>query len=183
MARTAFSGAVVALVAAVLAVVGSSIGIDTLWPLLLAAAIGLATASGSTVGRVAAFVSGAVLGAVVFAVQAALLPQATSATILLVVLGIALVTGVGIVSAGHLPMWAALAGYAAFNGLYAPIFADTPTRFLAQAPVSLATLLLSAAFGGAAAMVVDLLAGPEPGSGVAAASGPAAPIVNEGEFV
>jgi hypothetical protein len=181
--RTAFSGAVVALVAAVVAVVGSSIGITTLWPLLLAAAIGLATASGSTVGRVAAFVSGAVLGAVVFAAQAGFLPQSTMATVVLVVLGIGLVTGVGIVSKGHLPMWAGLAGYAAFNGLYAPVFADTPTRFLTQAPGALATLLLSAAFGGAAALVVDMIAGPEGRPGSPAAPGPSTPIANEGELV
>ncbi len=183
MVRTALSGAIVALVAAVLAVVGSSIGITTLWPLLLAAAIGLATASGSTIGRLAAFVSGAVLGAVVFAIQAGFLPQSTAATLALVVLGVALVTGVGIISSGHLPMWAGLAGYAAFNGLYAPIFADTPTQFLAQAPVTLAALLLSAAFGGAAAMVVDVLAGPEAQSSSTASPAPGSPTINHGELV
>jgi hypothetical protein len=179
MVRTAFSGAVVAFVAAVLAVVGSSIGITTLWPMLLAAAIGLATASGSTVGRVASFSIGVVLAAVVFAIQAGFLPQSTSATLMLVVLGVALVTGIGIVSGGHLPMWAGLAGYAAFNGLYAPVFADTPTQFLSQAPRALAVLLLSAAVGGAAAMVVDMIAG----SGSTSAAAPASPTMTEEELV
>jgi hypothetical protein len=176
MIRTAISGAIVALVAAVLAVIGDSIGITTLWPVLLAAAIGLAAASGSTVGRVAAFVSGAVLGAVVFALQAGFLPQSTGATLMLVVLGVALVTVVGIVSGGHLPMWAGLAGYAAFSGLYEPVFADTPTQFTTQAPTALLALLLAAALGGAAAMVVDLLSG----SGSEAAA-PASPVIAEPE--
>lgn len=176
MARTAFSGAVVALVAAVLAVAGGAIGITTLWPVLLAAAIGLAAASGSTVGRVAAFVIGSGLGLVVFALQAGMLPATTSATLVLVILGVALVTVVGIVSAGHLPMWAGLAGFAAFNGLYAPVYADTPTAFLTQAPIALLTLLLASAFGGAAAMIVDLLAGAE-----VRGAAPAPVIINEGE--
>jgi hypothetical protein len=177
MVRTAYSGAIVALVAAVVVVMGTSIGITNLWPVLLAAAIGLAATTGSTVGRVASFVIGSVLGLVVFALQAGLLPATASAELVLVVLGVALVTGVGIVSAGHLPMWAALAGFAAFNGLYAPTYASTPTAFLTDAPIALLTLLLASASGGAAAMAVDLLAGPE----TARTPRPATVDLNEGE--
>jgi hypothetical protein len=54
--------------------IGSTLGITTLWPVLLAVAVGLA-AGHITLGRVVAYVLGAVVSWVAAAVGAAALPQ------------------------------------------------------------------------------------------------------------
>jgi hypothetical protein len=156
MARTAIAGAVVALLAAVLAVIGSAIGITTLWPVLLAVAVGLA-AGHITLGRVAAYVLGAVFSLIAAAVGAAALPQGGIPDAIVVVLGVALITAVAVVSSNRMPLWAGLAGYAAFAGLYEPIYAENPTLFASEAPIALVTVLLAAALGVAIATVAELL--------------------------
>jgi hypothetical protein len=156
MARTAIAGAVVALLAAVLAVIGSTIGITTLWPVLLAVAVGLA-AGHITLGRVAAYVLGAVFSLIAAAVGAAALPQGGTSDAIVVVIGVVLITAVAAVSSNRLPLWAGLAGYAAFAGFYEPIYAANPTLFASEAPLALITVLLAAALGVAIATVAELL--------------------------
>jgi hypothetical protein len=156
MARTAIAGAVVALLAAVLAVTGSAIGITTLWPVLLAVAVGLA-AGHITLGRVAAYVLGTVFALIAAAVGAAALPQGGLSDAIVVVLGVVLITAVAAVSSNRLPLWAGLAGYAVFTGFYEPIYAANPTLFASEAPLALISVLLAGALGVAIATVAELL--------------------------
>lgn len=156
MARTVLTGAVIALLAAVLAVVGSALGITTLWPVLLAVAIGLAGGR-VTLGRVAAYVIGAVAAFVAMAVVAAALPAVAASQVVVVVVAIVVLTALAAVTGERAPLWAGLAGYAAFAALYEPIYAANPTAFLTEAPVALVTVLLAAALGAAAATLVELL--------------------------
>jgi hypothetical protein len=161
MARTVILGAVVALLAALLAVVGSPLGITTLWPVLLAVAVGLA-AGHVTLGRVVAYVLGTVVSLVAMAVSAAALPQTGLSDAIVVVLGVVLLTVVAVVSGGRAPLWAGLAGFVAFAAYYEPIYAANPTLFLSEAPVALITVLLAGALGIAIATVAELLSGGAP---------------------
>ncbi|MBS3942570.1 MAG: hypothetical protein KG028_16555 [Actinobacteria bacterium] len=156
MTRTVLSGAVIALLAAVLAVTGSALGITTLWPVLLAAAVGIAGGR-LTVGRVAAFVVGAVASFVAMAVSAGMLPAVPAAEAVVVVVGVLVLTAIAAVTGERVPLWAGLVGYAVLAAYYEPAFAARPTAFLAEAPVALVTVLLAAALGAAAATLVDLL--------------------------
>ncbi|MFA9443856.1 hypothetical protein [Egicoccus sp. AB-alg6-2] len=156
MARTVLTGAVIALLAAGLAVVGGALGITTLWPVLLAVAIGLAGGR-TTAGRVVAYVTGAAASFVAMAVTAGVLPALPAATAVVVVVAILVLTAIAAVTGDRVPLWAGLAGYAAFAAFYEPLFAARPTAFLAEAPVALVTVLLATALGAMATMLVDLL--------------------------
>jgi hypothetical protein len=156
MARTALTGAVVALLAAVLAVTGSALGVTTLWPVLLAVAVGL-VAGRITLGRVVAYVVGVVVSWVTMALGAAVLPQTGVSDAIVVVLGVGILAVIATLSADRAPLWAGLAGYAAFAALYEPLYAANPTLFLVESPVALITVLLAGALGVAIATVAELL--------------------------
>jgi hypothetical protein len=156
MARTALTGALVALLTALVVAAGSFLGITTIWPVLLAVAVGLA-AGHVTLGRVIAYVVGAITSWVAMAIGAGVLPQALVSDVLVVVIGLAILTAVAALTADRVPLWAGLAGYAAFAAFYEPIFAANPTLFLSESPVALLTVLLAAALGIAIATVAELL--------------------------
>lgn len=158
MSSTVVRGAVIALVAALVAVTGNAFGIDAVWPVLLAIAVGLAAAHLSA-GRVVAFVVGAVVSWLMFALRAALLPDLALSQALLLVVGVLLLTLMAALSSERLPLWAGLVGYAAFSAHYEPIYALTPTRFLAESPISLVTVLLAAAVGFIGAVVAQIVTG------------------------
>lgn len=159
MARTVIRGVVIAVVAALVAVTGNAIGIDTVWPVLLAAAVGLAVAP-VTMGRVAAFVVGAGVSWLVLALRAGFLPDLAASQALVIAVGVLLLTALAALTAERLPLWASLAGLVAFAGYYEPTYAASPTRFLAESPIALVTVLLAAAVGFVAALVTDLVTAP-----------------------
>ena len=156
--RILIRGAVLALIAAVLAFVGGALGIDTLWPVLLAAAVGVAAATPLSVGRAGAFVAGAVVGWVALALRAGMLPDTAASKAIVVVLAIALLTAMAAATADVVPLWTGLVGYAAFAGYYEPIFAADPTSFVADSATAMVTVLMAAALGFIAALLGDLIA-------------------------
>jgi hypothetical protein len=156
MARTALTGAVVALLAALLAVTGTALGITTIWPVLLAVAVGLA-AGHVTLGRVAAYVIGIAISWVMAAMTAGVLPQMAISDAIVVIVAVLVLTLIAVFSADRVPLWAGLAGYAAFAALYEPIYDANPTLFLEESPVALVTVLLAGALGVAIAAVAELL--------------------------
>ncbi len=145
MNRTLVRGGVVALIAAVVAFAGPMIGITTVWPALLAAAVGLAAVT--TIGRAGAFVAGATVSWFTLAIRAGFLPDMAASRALAVIAAIALLTGLAVATRDRLPLWAGLAGYAAFAGLYEPQFAAAPTSFLVESPIALLVVLASAGIG------------------------------------
>lgn len=167
MLRTVLHGAVVALAAGVLAVLGTTIGTTSPWPLLLAIALGLAAAP-ATVTRLAAAALGAGLGLLAYAALLALLPATASAVAAATVVAVLVLTGVAAATRGALPLWAGLAGYAIFGALYAPRAEAAPTAFLSEAPAALVTVLLALGLGA----LVATLAG---AVGAATAPHPAVP--------
>lgn len=154
MLRTVIGGAVVALVAGLLALVGPGIGITTLWPFLLAAGIALA-AGPAVASRTGAVALGVVVGFVAMALRAGVFPDVPLSAALIVVIGVGILTLVAALTQGLLPLWASLAGYAMFVGYYSPTYADSPTTFLADAPVALVTVLLAAGVGAIVAIAAE----------------------------
>jgi hypothetical protein len=159
MGRTVIHGAIVAVLVALIAAVGSAIGITTVWPVLLAVAVGLA-AWPLSLGRVGAFVLGAVVGWLAMALRAGFLPDTAFARALVVLVGVVLIAAVAALTSDLVPLWAGLAGYAAFAGFYEPMFADAPTLFLSESPGALVTVLLAGGLGMAIAGLAELVTGP-----------------------
>ena len=156
MARTALIGAVVALLTALVVVGGGLLGITTIWPVLLAVGVGLA-ARPVTIGRIAAYAVGTLAAWAAIALGAGALPQTAIADAISVVAALLILTAIAAVTADRFPLWAGLAGYAAFAGYYGPLYDANPTLFLSESPVALLTVLLAGAIGFAIAGVADLL--------------------------
>lgn len=157
MTRTVVSGAVIVVAAALVAAFHDVIGITQVWPFVLAVAVGLA-ASATPLGRAAGFTLGVLVGFIVAALRAGFMPDTTATTVILVVVAVVVAIIVGAVSFGRVPMWTVLAGYAAFAGLYGPVYVENPTLFASEAPVELVSLLLATAVGFIAAMLGDIAA-------------------------
>jgi hypothetical protein len=166
MGRTVIHGAVVVVLAALVAAFGSAIGITTVWPVLLAVAVGLAVWPLS-LGRVGAYALGAVVGWVAMALRAGFLPDIVVSRTLAVVIGVVVLTLVAALTSDLVPLWAGLAGYAAFAGLYEPLYAESPTLFLSESPVALVTVLLAGGLGLAAAGLAEMVTGGAPAREVA----------------
>lgn len=134
---------------------GGALGLDHAWPVLLAAAVGLA-AGPARPGRIAAYVTGATAAWLGAAAGAAALPQTAGARGLVVGAAVATLAAVAAASRQRLPLWAGLAGYAAFAALYQPMYAARPTAFLAESPAALQSILLAGALGFLAPLLADL---------------------------
>jgi hypothetical protein len=85
------------------------------------------------------------------------LPQTGIADAIVVIVAIAILTVIAALTADLVPLWAGLAGYAAFAGLYEPIYEANPTLFLSESPVALITVLLAGALGFAISAIAQLL--------------------------
>lgn len=158
MKHTLVAGIVVAVVAAIVAALGGAIGVPTVWPVLLAVAVGVAGGS-PTPGRAIAFIAGAVVSLVALGARAAAFPDvavARGGAVAIAVLIIAVIAGA---SGGRAPMWAGLAGYAAFAALYEPTFASSPTSFLTDAPQALLIVIIATGLGIVAVQLFSLVSG------------------------
>lgn len=155
MIRTIIAGAVLAVLAGLLAAGGDAFGITSVWPVLLAAAVGL-VAGRATIGRTGGVVLGAVLGFVAMALRAGFLPDVGMSQALVVVLAILVLTLVAAVSGGAVPLWAGLVGYGVFVGFYEPTYAANPTAFLTEAPAALAVIVLATAIGTLVAVLAEV---------------------------
>lgn len=156
MLRTVVCGVGVAVVAGMLAIFGGTFGITTIWPVLLAVAIGLA-AGPAIASRTGGAAIGAVVGFLAYAVMIGVLPATTGATALAMIGAVLVLTAVAALSAGLLPLWAGLAGFAAFAALYDPVSVASPTTFLTDASLALVTVLLALGLGALTALGTTLL--------------------------
>lgn len=78
------------------------------------------------------------------------------------IVAVLILTAVAALSAGLLPLWAGLAGFAAFAGLYEPVSVASPTTFLTDAPLALVTVLLALGLGALTALGATLLGATTP---------------------
>lgn len=158
MKHNLVTGVIVAVVATVVAAFGDSVGITTVWPVLLAVAVGIASGR-PTPGTVIGYLVGAVVSVATLGARAALFPDVASARAGAVAVAVALIVLVAVVSGGRAPLAAGLAGYAAFAALYEPTFAANPTAFLTDAPIALLVVAIGAGIGVLAVQVPALLTG------------------------
>lgn len=168
MLPTLLRGVVLAGVAALVAALSSTFGLTSAWPVLLVAAV--AFARPIRPGAVIAVLIGAVAWWAGIAIRAGFLPDTKSALMISAVVAVAICTIAAAASRERLPLWAGFAGIALFAGIYEPIFAAEPTKFLAQSPLALASVVVAVGLGSLAAIVADLVAAARPQRTPAAAS-------------
>jgi hypothetical protein len=152
MQRTILAGVLLAALVLALALGGSVLSLPTIWPVLLVAA-GILVPGGQPFARLGAFAVGATAGWVGFALRVTVFPDIALTVGLALSIAVLLVTGVSLATAGRLPLWAGLAGIAAFSGLYEAAYLADPTAFLTESAVAFTTLLLASAIGAAAGLV------------------------------
>ena len=179
MRKALLPGALLAVAAAVIVLLGGWLGDDLQHFALLGAAlggvIGLAPHRPAW-GKLAGFAGGFVLAWVGFALRAAVLPDSAggrAVAAFLVILACVLLCAV---SSGRIPLWSALVGAAAIVGAYETTYTSAPSQFLTESPTAATTILFAAALGFlATTALADALPGTE-GAGIEAAPAQAAPV-------
>lgn len=162
-------GSVVAGAAALAVALATVLGLASPWPVLLVAAI--AFARPLRPGVVGAVLVGAMSWWIAMAMRAAVLPDATSSEVLATVVAVLIVTVTAAATRERLPLLAGLGGIALLAGIYEPVFADAPTRFLTDSVLALGTVVVAVGLGSLAAVAADLLVGLGDRRGVTAGSG------------
>lgn len=155
---TLLRGVVVVGVVALAIAVPSFLGLTSPWPILLAAAV--AFARPARPGIAGAFLIGAVAWWFAMALRAGVLPDAVWAEVVAATLAIGVCVLVAAVSSERLPLFAGLAGIAAFAGLYEPAFAEAPTQFLSESPLAFGAVVVATGLGFLAASLVDIVGSP-----------------------
>ena len=156
MLPTLARGAVVAGAAGLVAALPSTLGLTSPWPVLLVAAVALVRPLRA--GTIVAVLVGAGAWWLGIALRAGLLPDATSSLVIAAIVAVAVCVAVAAATGDRLPLWASLAGIAAFGGIYEPTFATDPTHFLTDSVVALGTVVVAVGLGTLAAVAADLLA-------------------------
>lgn len=162
---TLFRGVAIAGVVALVVAVPSLTGLSSPWPLLLAAAIAFASPARVSAGL--SMLLGAAAWWVAMALRAGVLPDAVWAQIAVATLAIGIVVAAAAISRERLPLFAGLAGIAAFAGVYEPVFAAAPTAFLVASPLAFGAVVVAVGLGILTASVVDVLGGQAPRDRVA----------------
>jgi hypothetical protein len=155
---TLLNGTVVALSAVALALVGGTLGLVELWPVLLAAGVGLLLGV-PRLPHVLALLGGGAVALFGAWLDLILLPETAAARAGSVALAVVLLTGLSAATRGRLPLAPGLIGWATLTGLLLPQLATDPTGFARIAPVTAAGALLGVSLGLLAAQVAVLLGG------------------------
>jgi hypothetical protein len=156
MQRVLISGLILVVGMVALAAMRGLIGLDPIWPVLLAAAVCLVPGS-AVLSRLGAFVVGAAAAWLGYGLRAAVLPDLAVVPGVAWALGIAIVTAVALATADRLPLWAGLAGMAAMSGMYEMMYRTSPPAFVTESVVAFTSVLLAGVLGAVAAMVTDAL--------------------------
>ncbi len=157
---TLMRGLVVAGAVALVVVMSTLLGLPSPWPVLLVAAVSLARPVRP--GILGAVLVGSVTWWVAMALRAGVLPDATSSAVLAAVIAVVVCTAVAAGTGERLPLWAGLAGMALFAGLYEPMFAANPTRFLSESFVALGSVVVAVGIGALIATVTEALGAERP---------------------
>lgn len=158
MTRQVLAGIALAIGAALTFALGGLVGTEVhgvaLLGLAAGAAIGLVP--DATPGRrAAAFALGVLVGWIGFLLRAVALPDAPAGRLVAVVAVVALCAVVAVVGVGRLPMWAALLGAGALAGAYETVYSANPTAFLTTSPQQVTAILLAAAVGFVATVLLE----------------------------
>lgn len=147
---TLLSGALLAVVAGLLCLVGEALGLDTQHVALVGGALG------GVVGlvpdrppamRAAGFLIGLFVAWFGFAVRALYLPDSASGRAVAAVAVVAVCVGFTAGSADRIPLWTLLLGAAAMVAVYEETYTADSPAFLAQSPSAATGVLLAAGIG------------------------------------
>lgn len=144
------TGAVLAIAAALLLLLGKTLDLELDAVVLLGVALGavVALAPEATPGvRLAGFAGGVVAAWLGFVARAALLPDTSGGRAAAAVLVIALCTALVVLAQGRLPLWTPLLGVGALVGVYETTYSTDPALVLSTSVTAVTALLLCAVLG------------------------------------
>jgi len=168
MSKAFLTGALLAVAAVVIVLLGEPLGASLQQLALLAAALGGALALGQTGswwGAPAAFVVGLLVSWIGYGVRALLLPDSTGGRAVAAFLVVLVVASVVALAGGRLPLWAALLGIVAMVAAYERAYTDSPSAFLSASPAAATTVLLGVGIGYLAGSVLAVAAPQGEGAG------------------
>lgn len=157
MKKNAIAGALVAVFGALTVALGHVLGLDLDQVALLGVALGAVVGlvpDRSPTQRIAAFLAGFAIAWIGYAARAALLPDTATGRAVVVFLVIALCMVVAAATGSRLPLWATLVGTAAMVGSYEATYVAAPSQFVNNSPGAATTVLLAAAMGHLATMLL-----------------------------
>jgi hypothetical protein len=154
--RILLTGLVVAASVAVLALVGDALGLVAVWPLVLVSGAGLMFGV-PRLRHAIALLAGATAGLVSTTAAAALLPATPTGRAIGAGAALLLVTGIATASRMRLPLGLLFIGWAVMTGMLDPLVAAGTARFMADAPLTAASLLVSIGLGMLVAQVGALV--------------------------
>lgn len=164
---TGLAGAALLMLVVIAELVSSAADLSStslLFGACLGAAVGLVPRPGPLM-RLAGFALGILVSWIMFAVQAALLPDVVASRVIASAAVILIVTLISLVSGARVPLWSLLAGTAAMLGAYQEVFAAAPYDFIASSIATVGSLLLAAAIGLLAASAAAIAVGPQAAGG------------------
>jgi len=147
---TLLGGALLAVAAALLVVIGEALGLDTEHVALLGGALGGVIGlvpDRSPAMRVTGFVAGLFVAWIGFAIRALYLPDSTSGRALAAFLVVAACLGIAVAAGGRVPLWSLLLGAAAMVAGYEEAYTADSPAFLSESPGAATGVLLAAAVG------------------------------------
>ncbi|MGH8828052.1 MAG: hypothetical protein ACRDVZ_10770, partial [Jiangellaceae bacterium] len=143
-------GLILAAAAGLLVWGGDLLGLDLEYVALLGVALGGAAGlvpDRSPLLRAGGLLTGAVIAWIGYAVRAAVLPDTSGGRAVAAVGVVVLCTFIAFMAAGRVPLWSMLIGVAAIVGAYEEIYTAAPARFMSTSPTATTAVLLAAAFG------------------------------------
>ncbi len=147
---TLVSGALLAVVAGLLCLVGEALGLDTQHVALVGGALGGVVGlvqDRTPAMRAAGFLIGLFVAWLGFAVRALYLPDAASGRAVAAVAVVAVCVAFTAGSADRIPLWTLLLGAAAMVAVYEETYTADSPAFLAQSPSAVTGVLLAAGLG------------------------------------
>ena len=150
MRKELLIGGGLALAAALLILASDWLDLELETVAVLGAGVGAVVAlvpSGSALTRLLGFLAGFVIAWVGFLLRAALLPDTSAGRAVAAAVIVLLCTGITLVTARRLRLWAVLLGMAAFTGAYEYTYNAAPPEVLSTSVSTATSLLLSAGVG------------------------------------
>ncbi len=156
MRTSLLGGLVVAVSTAALALVGGALGLETLWPVVLGAGIGLLLGVPRP-QHVLALVAGGGVAALGTAAELLLLPDAPFSKALAVAVALVVLTVISALGRGQVSLAVLLIGWAVMTALLAPRLAVDVTRLGGATAIAVAESLLGLGLGLLSAQVAALV--------------------------
>jgi hypothetical protein len=149
-------GLVVAVSTAALALVGGALGLETLWPVVLGAGVGLLLGVPRP-QHVVALLAGGAVAALGTAAELLLLPDAPFSKAVSVAVALAVLTVISVLARGRVSLAVLLIGWAVMTALLAPRLAVDVTRLGGATAIAVAESLLGLGLGLLSAQVAALI--------------------------